>query len=142
MTIIKHNPKVINSLFDEFFNNFPSNWGKDFQTEFYTVPVNIHETANAFHLELNAPGRKKEDFKINVENGILSISFEKKEEKEQNDYKTVRREFSFQSFKRNFSLDEKVNADAIAAKYEDGVLKLLIPKKEDVQVAPKQITIQ
>ena len=142
MTIIKHNPKVINSLFDEFFNNFPAAWGRDVQSEFTSVPVNIHETTDAFNLELNAPGRNKEDFQLNVENGTLTISFEKKEEKEQNDFKTVRREFSYQSFKRSFSLDDKVNADAIQAKYENGILKVLIPKKEDVKIAPKQITIQ
>jgi HSP20 family protein len=142
MTIIKHNPRVINSLFDEFFNNFSPNWGKDYQNELATVPVNIHETPEAYHLELNAPGRNKDDFKINIEDGLLSISFEKKEEKEQKDYKTIRREFYYESFKRNFSLDEKVNADAIQAKYDNGVLKLVIPKKADIKVTPKQISIQ
>jgi HSP20 family protein len=142
MTIIKHNPKVINSLFDEFFNNFPATWSTDFQNELPGVPVNIHETPDAYHLELNAPGRNKEDFKINVDGGMLTISFEQKEEKEQKDYKTIRREFHYQSFKRNFSLDEKINPEGIEAKYENGVLKLLIPKKEEVKIAPKQIAIK
>jgi len=91
---------------------------------------------------LNAPGRNKEDFKINVDGGMLTISFEQKEEKEQKDYKTIRREFHYQSFKRNFSLDEKINPEGIEAKYENGVLKLLIPKKEEVKIAPKQIAIK
>ena len=142
MTIIKHNPKVYSNLFDEFFNNFPSNWGRDVETNWSTVPVNIHETEEGFHLELNAPGRNKEDFNINVENGLLTISFETKEETEKTDYKTIRREFSYTNFKRSFSLDEKVNAEAIQAKYENGVLKLFLPKKEEVKVAAKQITIQ
>jgi len=142
MTIVKHNPRVINNLFDELLNNFPATWGKDFVSNWSVAPSNIHETNEGYHIELNAPGRNKEDFKINVENGLLTISFEKKEENENKDYKTVRREFSFESFKRSFSIDEKVNADAIQAKYENGVLKLYLPKKEEVKIAAKQITIQ
>ena len=83
-----------------------------------------------------------QDFKINVENGLLTISFEKKEETENKGYKTIRREFSVTNFKRSFTLDEKVNAEAIEAKYEDGVLKVFIPKKEEVKIAAKQISIQ
>ena len=142
MTIVKHNPRVINNLFDELLNNFPATWGKDFVSNWSVAPANIHETNEGYHIELNAPGRNKEDFKINVENGLLTISFEKNEENENKDYKTVRREFSFESFKRSFSIDEKVNADAIQAKYENGVLKLYLPKKEEVKIAAKQITIQ
>ncbi len=141
MTIVKQNPRVINHLFDELFNNFPATWGKDYATNWSVAPVNIHETNEGFHIELNAPGRNKEDFKVNVENGLLTISFEKKEDTENKEYKTVRREFSFESFKRSFAIDEKVNADAIQAKYENGVLKLYLPKKEEIKIAPKQITI-
>ncbi len=139
MTIVKHKP--INSLFDEFFNNFPATWGKDYNQGWSVPPVNIHETADGYHLELNAPGRNKEDFKVSVENGLLSISFEKKEEAEQKDYKTIRREFSYKSFKRSFSIDDNINADGIQAKYENGVLKLYLPKKEEVKQSPKQINI-
>jgi HSP20 family protein len=141
MTIVKHNPKAFNSLFDEFLNAFPTTWGKDVANSFSSVPVNIHETNDGYHVELNAPGRNKEDFKISVENGLLTIAYEKQTENENKDYKTVRREFSFESFKRSFSIDEKINAEAIQAKYENGVLKLYLPKKEEVKAAPKQITI-
>ena len=141
MTLVKHNAKAFNNLFDEFFG-FPASWGRDFQTQVNAPAVNIHETNDAFHLEMNAPGRKKEDFMINVENGLLTIGFEKKEQAEKSDYKTVRREFTYNSFKRSFSLDEKINADGIQAKYEDGILKLFIPKKEEVKNSPKQISIQ
>lgn len=139
MTIVKHKP--INSLFDEFFNNFPATWGKDYNQGWSVPPVNIHETTDGYHLELNAPGRNKEDFKVSVENGLLSISFEKKEEAEQKDYKTIRREFAYKSFKRSFSIDDNINADGIQAKYENGVLKLYLPKKEEVKQSPKQINI-
>jgi HSP20 family protein len=141
MTLVKHHPAHFSNLFDEFFGNYPVNWGKDIQAAFGNPKVNIHETADAYHVELNAPGRNKEDFKIDVENGLLTISFEKKTETENKEYKTIRKEFSYQSFKRSFNLDENINADAIQAKYENGVLKLLLPKKEEIKTAPKQITI-
>lgn len=141
MTLVKHNTAPFNSLFDELFNSFPANWGRDANQAYAAVPVNIHETNEGFHLEINAPGRNKEDFKVNVENGLLTISYEKKESQEQKDYKTIRREFSLRSFKRSFSLDEKINAEGIQARYENGVLKLYLPKKEEVKVSPKEISI-
>ena len=141
MTLVKHNTAPFNSLFEEFFNNFPATWGKDANLAYVSVPVNIHETAEGYHLELNVPGRNKEDFKVNVENGLLTISYEKKEANEQKAYKTIRREFNFRSFKRSFTLDEKIDADAIQARYENGVLKLYLPKKEEVKIAPKEINI-
>ncbi|MBW7951418.1 MAG: Hsp20/alpha crystallin family protein [Chitinophagaceae bacterium] len=141
MTLVKHYPKSINNLFDEFFN-LPNVWNGE-PTENYFMPaVNVHETTEGYHVELNVPGRNKEDFKINLDNNILTVSFEKKESKEQKEYKTIRREFSYQSFKRSFTLDEKVNAENILAKYDNGILKLFVPKKEEVKVLPKQITIQ
>ncbi|MCZ2299331.1 MAG: Hsp20/alpha crystallin family protein [Chitinophagales bacterium] len=141
MTLVKHYPKSINNLFDEFFN-LPNVWNGE-PTENYFMPaVNVHETTEGYHVELNVPGRNKEDFKINLDNNILTVSFEKKESKEQKEYKTIRREFSYQSFKRSFTLDEKVNAENIQAKYDNGILKLFVPKKEEVKVLPKQITIQ
>jgi len=142
MTLVKNNPRIANSIFDDLFFNFPTSWGRDAQPNHFTVPpVNIHETKDGFHVELNAPGRNKEDFRVSVENNLLTIAFEKAEQQENKDYKTIRREFSFNSFKRSFTLDEKVNADGIQAKYENGVLLLFIPKKEEVKIAPKEITI-
>jgi HSP20 family protein len=141
MTLVKNNPVYFGNLFDELFNQFPATWGKDVQNGFSTVPVNIHETKEGYHVELNAPGRNKEDFKVNLENGLLTISFEKKEEAENKEYKTIRKEFSYKSFKRSFTIDEKINVSGIQAKYENGVLKLYLPKKDEVVVAPQQIAI-
>ena len=144
MTFVKvNNPvqKSINQFFDEFLNKIPSTWGRNLQNSF-NPPVNILETKEAYHMELNAPGRNKEDFKINIENGLLSISFEKKTERVSDEVKTVRKEFSFESFKRSFTIDEKIQADNIQAKYENGVLKLYLPKKDEVKETPKQISIQ
>jgi HSP20 family protein len=137
-----HNPvqKNINYLFDEFFNEIPS-FGKAVNNLFAPA-VNINETADAFHLELMAPGRAKEDFTIAVDKGLLTISYEKKEEVKNEDVKSVRKEFSYQSFKRSFNIDEKINAEAIQAKYENGLLKLLLPKNVEVKQPVKSITIQ
>ena len=141
MTLVKNNfrPVNFNSVFNELLNEFPvfaDKAGLNFP------PVNIAETTDAYHVELNAPGRNKEDFKINADQGLLTISYEKKEETKNEDVKSVRREFSFQGFKRSFSLDDKVDVANIQAKYENGLLKLLLPKKAEVKEAAKQITIQ
>ncbi len=140
--IIKHNiNRNINNVFDEIFSSFPTTWGSDSRNETYIPPVNIHETAEAFHVELNAPGRNKEDFKINVEKGILTVSFKQNIAEEKKDYKTIKREFTSRSFKRSFSIEEKIDAEKIQAHYENGILKLLLPKKEEVKIAPKEIQI-
>jgi HSP20 family protein len=138
MTLTKHNYRTINDLFEDFFR--PATWAKE--TGLSVPPVNIHETNDGYHLELMAPGLSKEDFKINLEKGLLTISYEKKAETENKDYKTHRKEFSVTSFKRSFNVDDKINADGIQAKYDNGVLKLLLPKKEEVKVQPKEIAIQ
>lgn len=137
-----HTPvqKNLNSFFDEFFNELPA-FGKTVNNLF-TPAANIIETADAYHVELNVPGRNKEDFSITVDKGLLTISYEKKEETKNEDLKVVRKEFSFQSFKRSFSLDDKINAEAIQAKYENGLLKLLLPKLTEEKQPVKKISIQ
>lgn len=142
MTIVKNNPVYFGNLFDELFNQFPASWGKDAQNSVGSIPANIHETKEGYHVELNAPGRNKEDFKVNLEHGLLTISFEKLEEPVNKDYKTIRKEFGYNSFKRSFSLDEKINTAGILAKYENGILKVYLPKKEAVVVTPQEISIQ
>ncbi len=143
MTMVKlHSPaqKNINSFIDEFFNELPA-FGKTVNNIF-SPAVNIVETKDAYHLELNVPGRNKEDFNVAVDKGLLTISYEKKEEAKNEDVKVVRREFNFQSFKRSFTVDEKINTEAIQAKYENGLLKLLLPKKAELQQPVKTISIQ
>lgn len=93
--------------------------------------VNITETESQFSLHLAAPGLTKQDFNIRVENDNLVISAEKKEEKEENvPGRYTRREFNYGAFRKSFSLDDKVNREKISASYEDGVLKVNLPKKE------------
>ncbi|MDR3715307.1 MAG: Hsp20/alpha crystallin family protein [Puia sp.] len=145
MALVKFNGNypAYRNLVDEFLHDFPVSWGKDSNGGNYGFPpVNIHETAEAYHLELSAPGRSKEDFTLSVDNNLLTVGFEKKEEAKKEDYKTIRKEFSFKSFKRSFNLDEKIDAAGIQAKYENGVLKLLLPKKEEVKESARQINIQ
>jgi HSP20 family protein len=143
MTLVRPNYKPgyvnLNNLLDNFFSEAPSLFEKNSAA---VAAVNIAETTEAYHLELNAPGRNKEDFAITIDNGLLTIGFEKKEEPKTENYKTVRKEFSVQSFKRSFTIDENIDATGIQAKYENGLLKLLLPKKATVKEASKSITIQ
>lgn len=136
--------KTLDNLFDELLNvNWNNNnWYNNAKPTNELPPVNISETKDGYHLELSVPGRNKEDFKVNVENGLLTISFEKAEEKQSDDYKTVRREFNFKSFTRSFHVDDKINAEDIQAKYENGILKFWLPKKEQPKNEVKQIAIQ
>ncbi|MEJ7679406.1 MAG: Hsp20/alpha crystallin family protein [Segetibacter sp.] len=133
--------KNLTNVFDELFNSLPSAWGNDVRSNAAT-PVNITESDNGYNLEFNVPGRNKEDFKINVDKGLLTVSYEKKDGAETKELKSIRKEFSFPSFKRSFSLYEKINAEAIEAKYENGILKVFLPKKEEVKIAPKEISVQ
>lgn len=91
---------------------------------------------------MNAPGRNKADFTISLEKGLLTIGYEKKEETPDKETSTIRREFSLNSFKRSFSIDEKINTNGIQAKYENGLLKIYLPKKEEVISNPQPIVIQ
>ena len=146
MTLVKVNNRLANrpfgNLFDDFFQELPALGKNLYESSFGFPPVNIHETPDAYHLELSVPGRSKEDFKVNLENGLLTVSYERPEENESADYKTVRREFSYRNFSRSFTLDKHVDADKIQAKYEKGLLKLLLPKKADAKEAQTQITIE
>ncbi|QEE51404.1 Hsp20/alpha crystallin family protein [Flavobacterium alkalisoli] len=105
-----------------------------------TAPVNIKETENNFLVELMAPGLKKEDFNVELDNDLLTISSEVKTEKtEGEEGKFTRKEFSFSSFKRSFTLPETVNQEAITASYDNGILKLTLPKKEEALPKEKRL---
>ncbi|HEX5003053.1 MAG TPA: Hsp20/alpha crystallin family protein [Bacteroidia bacterium] len=122
--------------FNEFFNDvFDNMINGDFRKP--AVPsVNISESENAYHLDMAAPGFSKEEFSINLEKDVLTISAEKKAEKSEADKKYSRREFSYSSFKRTFTLPETVNAEKIQASYENGIMHLDFPKKEEAKPQP------
>lgn len=142
------------SLFPSLRNDFLSNRFFsprrlfDFDDDFFDggmstpPPANITETNKEFRLDLSVPGMKRDDFDVDIENGVLTISAEKEEEKKQDDRNYKRREFSYNSFCRTFTLPENVNESNINAKYDNGMLQITIPKKEVTVSAPKkQITV-
>ena len=104
--------------------------------------VNIIENLNEFQIELATPGLEKEDFKVDVNNGVLTISAEKEEEENEEDANYSRREFAYASFSRSFTLPENIVPDKVTAQYENGILKLSLPKKEITISKPKkEITV-
>lgn len=104
-------------------------------------PVNIRETKDAYELDLVAPGLEKTDFKINLEGNTLFIAFEQKEEKKDENEKHIRKEYSYRSFKRAFSVDDDIDRSRIDAKYENGILKLSLLKKEEKIQQNKEISV-
>lgn len=132
-------------LFDHFFDNDLIDWSnRNFSETNTTLPaVNVKEKKDGFEIEMSAPGLKKEDFNVELSNNVLTISCAKKEEDETKDEdgRYTRQEFSYQSFSRSFNLPETVDHEKIDAKYEDGILILSIPKKEEVIPSSKRIEI-
>jgi len=131
-------------LLPSFVTNFFNPWNEWFDGGFeksLSIPaVNIVENEKNFKISLAVPGMKKEDLKIDVEEGMLLISAEKEEEME--DEKYNRREYNYSSFRRSFTLPDDVMKDKIEAKYENGVLELMLPKKEGAKVAAKTIAVK
>ena len=125
------------SLMEEFFR--PDWIGGMQQTNVSVPPVNIRETDNAFEVELSAPGKSKDDFNIELDNEMLTISSEQKTENTVEEGKFTRREFSHSSFRRSFTLPETVKEDEIKASYENGILKISLPKKEEALPKPKRM---
>jgi HSP20 family protein len=142
-----NNGQNMTTLFDDFFSRGLWNWGTSNNSSTNTtIPaVNVKETAENFEVEMAAPGMRKEDFKVELDGNHLTISSEMRRENEVNDgERYTRREFSYQSFQRSFTLPKNVvDVDQINAKYENGVLHLLIPKREEAkQKPPRMIEIK
>lgn len=149
MSLIKSNRSRLGSLpvlFDEFLNNDLFDWNAPVNSGGTTIPsVNIRESADNYQVEMAAPGMRKEDFDIKMDGNVLTISSEKQSEKQEGteEDKYSRQEFSYESFYRSFRLPKDVvDADKIMAKYEDGILRLTIPKKEEAkQKQPRSIKV-
>lgn len=149
--LVKRNRTALPSLVSDFFDTgklFPSVFDVDanlfdFDGGSILVPdANIIENGKDFKIELAAPGLERKDFKVEVKDGILTISAEKKEEKKEEKENYKRREFSYNSFCRSFTLPENSVQDKIDAKYENGILRLTLPKKEVTISKPaKQIEV-
>jgi len=140
MTLMKRS----NDLFPTFFDDF---LGRDWffnneLTQRTTMPsVNIKEDENGYAVEMAAPGMNKKDFKVELDNDVLTISCEKEVENEAKDDngRYTKQEFNYQSFSRSFTLPNTVEADKIEAKYADGILRLNIPKKEEAKQKPSRL---
>jgi HSP20 family protein len=146
MSLVKRNRSLLNPLpmlFDDFFNADLFNWNNsNYSNTNTTIPgVNIKETAENYEVEVAAPGMTKNDFKVELDGNMLTISSERINQKEESDNERyTRKEFSYQSFQRAFTLQKNVvDTDKIQAKYENGLLHLLIPKKEEAKQKPPRL---
>ena len=141
MTLIKRTNGLfpnVPSFFDDFFVKDLMDWSNSNSSYGSTLPaVNIKEDDNGFHVEVAAPGLSKEDFNVEVENDILTISSEKESKDNVENSNYMRREFSYSSFKRTFTLPENVvDVDKVKASYNNGVLNISLPKREEVKPKP------
>ena len=134
-------PRTISGLMEDMVH---TGWNRfNEEANSFVAPVNIQETDGSYELHMVAPGLKREDFKISLDKEILNISYEQKKEETTDEPKEkwLRSEYRMKSFKRSFSLNDKVDAGKIAAKYADGVLVVTLPKKEVTEPATHEITV-
>ena len=133
-------PNVFGGIFEDVLQSKWNHINEEVRTS--SVPVNILETDKSYDLHVVAPGLKKEDFKLAIDRDMLHISFDQKDEnKEQQEGKWIRSEYRMRSFKRSFTLNEKVDIAKIAAKYADGVLVVTLPKKEVTEPTVQEIAV-
>jgi HSP20 family protein len=152
MTLLKFNQKPFEGSFNNFVDDLITGLPVLTRNEADqpwkgSVPVNINETEKSYSIEIVAPGFEKNDFKISLDQQILTVAAEKQNEVKADtdsnrNEKQIRKEYSYRSFKRSFTLDEKTDGSAIDAKYVNGVLTLNLPKKEVVKPSVQQINIQ
>lgn len=123
------------SVFDDFFSSPLHDWfnGGLSARLVHTPLVNTSERQDDYLVSLAAPGLKKEDFKIEIEGNLLCISSEKEESEEEEQDQFTRREYSYSSFERSFTLPEDVDREKIAANYKEGILEIILPKKEEAR---------
>jgi HSP20 family protein len=145
MTLVKFNnsrANAVNPWFNDVFNSLinDSTLNDRFVTK--TPAVNIAETEDHFHIELAVPGLRKEDFKINLDKNVLSVSAEKKTENVEEGKKYSKREYSYNSFVRSFTLPEVADQAKIEAEYTDGILKLNVAKKEEAKAQTREISVK
>ncbi len=137
MNLIRRNTELLPGLLNDVFT---PDWFGGVDSYKTNLPgVNIVEGETEFKLELAIPGQKKEDFKVEVDNDVLTISMESRDENEDTRGEYTRREFRYASFKRAFTLPESVNQDRIEADYKDGILKFVLPKKEEALPKAKRL---
>ena len=129
------------SFIDKFFEGNLMDWNTlNYSSTDSTLPeVNVKENDDAFMIEVAAPGMTRDDFNVNYDNGRLTISSESKNEKKEEGENYTRREFNYQSFQRSFNVPENVvSGEKITANYEDGILSISLPKREEVKPQPSR----
>jgi HSP20 family protein len=136
MNLIRKQAPFFPSLIDDFINQ---DWNLKTPSSTTLPAVNIKDLEAQFEIELAVPGMKKSDFEIEVEDGLLSISSSLEEEQVTEKGKFTRREFSYNSFKRTFTIPESVDPSNIEAQYSDGVLQLRLPKRKEALPQPKKL---
>jgi len=137
------NKRYVPAYWDDFFNDNFFNGYHNIARNGSTPAVNIVEEEKEYRIEVAAPGLSRKDFTIELEDDVLTISSEQKSEKKDENRRYMRREFSYNSFKRSFQLPETIDQDKVKASHESGILNILLPKKEEVvQKAPKTIEIK
>ncbi len=140
---VNNNFRSFDGLMKDLFNEFPSAVSKVVREDvLHYPPVNILDKTNSYAIEFNVPGYEKSDFNVKLENNLLTVSADKKENAPGENEKTVRKEFALKSFRRSFTIDEKIETENISARYENGILKLELPKKENLNAGVKDISIQ
>ena len=137
MSLVKRNNAVFPALMNELFK--PDWFGGIENYANNTPSVNIKDNEKNFELELSVPGRNKEDFNIDVDNDLLTVSYEVKAVESEEKVNYTRREFTHNSFKRTFTLPDTVDAEHIEATYENGILKFVLPKREEALPKPKRV---
>ena len=145
MTLVKFNngqKSVTNPWFSDVFDSLINDSILNERFVNKTPAVNIAETENEFHIELAVPGLKKEDFKISLDKNVLSVSAEKKAENVEEGKKYSKREYSYCSFARSFTLPETADQGKIVAEYTDGILKLNVAKKEEAKFQTREIAVK
>ena len=139
---MNNNYKSIDGSMKEIFNELPSAVSKAVREDvLHYPPVNIIYKAAVYSVELSVPWYIKADFSIKLENNVLTVRSAKKAQETVENEKFIRTEFALKSFKRSFTLNEKIDTENISARYENGILKIELPKKESFNAAPKDINI-
>ena len=136
MNLIRKQAPFFPSLIDDFINQ---DWNLKAPSSTTLPAVNIKDLEAQFEIELAVPGMKKSDFEIEVEDGLLSISSSMEEEQVTEKGKFTRREFSYNSFKRTFTIPDSVDPSNIEAQYSEGVLQLRLPKRKEALPQPKKL---
>ena len=135
MNLVKRNYRITPSFFDQLIYN---ELGRQKDSMEKQLATNISESDTQFLLEIAVPGKSKSDFKIEINKEILTIGLETKNEISENDPQYYKKEFDYSSFQRSFTLPDSVAADQIDARYTDGILKLVLPKKKESLPQPKK----